>query len=70
MSSNRRSPPFKRRLEAAIDAAKAAGATRVKLNPDGSCEIDFRPDAEMGEINDFDRPPNPLGTTKRRNSSI
>ena len=69
MSSSRRAPPFKRRFEAAIATARAAGATRVKVNPDGSCEVDFRPDAETVEINDFDRPPNPPRTKRGKAST-
>jgi hypothetical protein len=62
--SRGKAPPFKQRLEAAIAATKAAGASRVKVNRDGSVELDLKPDAlDPGEVvNDFDRPPNP---TKR-----
>jgi hypothetical protein len=64
-----RAPPFKQRLVDVIDVALARGATRVKLHPDGSCEVDFtKPEAEATEPNDFDRPPNPP-STKRGNAS-
>jgi hypothetical protein len=60
----RKAPPFKRRLEEAIAAAKAAGASRVKVSPDGSVELDLKAEAldPGASVNDFDRPPNP---TKR-----
>jgi hypothetical protein len=53
-------------MTAAIEAAKAAGATRVKIAPDGSVEIDLA-QTDATPINDFDRPPNPL-PEKRGNS--
>lgn len=56
----RKSPPFKQRLDAAIAAAKAAGATRIKVNPDGSVELDLQPEAlgQTEDANDFDvKPP-------------
>jgi hypothetical protein len=56
----RRAPQFKQRMTAAIAAAKAAGASRVKIAPDGSVEIDFLAPCDQTAINDFDRPPNPL----------
>jgi hypothetical protein len=59
--SRRRTPPFKQRVEAALAAAKAAGAERIKIvTPDGAAyEIDFV--ATPGtKANDFDRPPNPI----------
>jgi hypothetical protein len=62
-----KAPPFKRRLDTAIAAAKAAGATRVKVNPDGSVELDLKPDRDGSETNDFDRPPNPV--SRRGNDS-
>ena len=54
--------PFKESLRTAIAEARAAGATRVKVKrPDGSrYTIDLKPDADPAEVNDFDRPPNPL----------
>jgi len=59
--SRGKAPPFKQRLEVAIAAGKAASATRVKVNPDGSVEVDFRPDGGdlpvpngEAEANDFD----------------
>jgi hypothetical protein len=54
-----RNPPFKQRVEAALAAAKAAGAERIKIvTPDGAAyEIDFHV-ASAAETNDFDRPPN------------
>jgi len=63
-----RSAPFKQRLETAIAAAKAAGASRVKITtPDGgSCEIDLQP-GEASEINDFDRPPHPVRSRRKGN---
>jgi hypothetical protein len=64
--SRGRAPPFKQRMTAAIEAAKAAGATRVKIAPDGSVEIDLA-QTDATPINDFDRPPNPL-PEKRGNS--
>jgi len=64
--SRGKNPPFKARLEAAITAAKAAGATRVRVNPDGSVELDLKPEADEPEPNDFDRPPNAV-SPKRGN---
>ena len=58
-----KAPPFKQRLATAIDAAKEARASRVKVNPDGSVELEFG-SAEHPEINDFDRPPNPVPPRK------
>ncbi len=56
-----KAPPFKQRLEVSTAVAKAAGATRLKVNPDGSVELDFRPDDAKSsppdgeaEANDFD----------------
>jgi hypothetical protein len=62
--SRRRAPLFKQRVEAALTAAKAAGAERIRIvTPDGAAyEIDFHV-ASAPETNDFDRPPNP--TLKR-----
>ena len=59
--SRRRTPPFKQRVEAALAAAKAAGAERIKIvTPDGArYEIDFVV-TPTTEANDFDRPPNPI----------
>ena len=54
-----KAPPFKQRLETAIAAAKAAGATHIKVNQDGSVELDFA-EPQAPEVNDFDRPANPL----------
>jgi len=42
--SRGKAPPFRQRLEAAVAVGKAASATRVKVNSDGSVEVDFRPD--------------------------
>jgi hypothetical protein len=64
--SRGRAPPFKQRLAAALEAAKAAGAIRVKINADGSCEFDLT-EPEAPASNDFDRPPAPL-PEKRGNS--
>jgi hypothetical protein len=61
-----KAPPFKQRFEAAIAVAKAAGATRVKVNPDGSVEVDFKAEPER-EVNGFDQGPNPL-PAKRGNA--
>jgi hypothetical protein len=60
----RKSPPFNKRLDMAIAAAKAAGATRVKVNPDGSVEMDLiKPEGEPAGVNDFDTKP-PKGPKK------
>jgi hypothetical protein len=60
--SRGKAPPFKQRLQAALEAAKAAGSARLKIKtPDGaSYEFDLNPDAKPPEVNDFDRPPNPI----------
>ena len=60
--SRAKAPPLEQSLRTAIAAAKAAGATRLKLErPDGSrYTIDLKPEADPAEVNDFDRPPNPL----------
>jgi hypothetical protein len=54
-----KAPPFKQRLETAIAAGKASGATHIRVNQDGSVELDFT-EPQAPEVNDFDRPPNPL----------
>lgn len=58
----RKSPPFKRRVQDALEAAQAAGAARVQIKTcDGaSFEFDLRPEilGETDEHNDFDiKPP-------------
>lgn len=58
-----KAPPFKQRLKTAIDVGKEAGASRIKVSADGTVELDFR-SAALPEINDFDRPPNPVPTRK------
>ena len=60
-----KAPLFKRRLDAAIAAAKAAGTTRVKVSPDGSVELDLKPEDAGVVINDFDRPPNSFSGKRR-----
>ena len=57
-----KAPPLKQSLRTAIAEARAAGATRLKVErPDGSSyTIDLKPQGDPAEINDFDRPPNPL----------
>jgi hypothetical protein len=59
--SRGRAPPFNQRLEKAVAVCKAASATRVRVYPDGSVEVDFRPDDTKAsspdseaEANDFD----------------
>jgi hypothetical protein len=60
--SRGKAPPFKQRLEAAIAAAKAAGAEYLEMQtPDGSSfKIRLKPESEGPEGNDFDRPLNPI----------
>jgi hypothetical protein len=53
-----KAPPFKQRLEVAVAAGKAASATRVKVNPDGSVELDFRPDDAKSPLANGDAEPN------------
>ena len=57
-----KAPPLKQSLRTAIAEARAAGATRLKVErPDGSSyTIDLKTQADPAEVNDFDRPPNPL----------
>jgi hypothetical protein len=69
MSRGRKSPPFRRRSAAAVAVGKAAGAFRVKVNPDGSCVFEFKPDTETGDVNDFDCPPNPVSSKIKRGST-
>jgi hypothetical protein len=61
-----RGPPFKQRLEAALDAARAAGAAHVKVTTSDGATFDFSlklPPAD--ELNDFDAiPPKPLPPRK------
>jgi len=60
--SRAKAPPLEQTLRTAIAVARAAGATRLKIErPDGSSyTIDLKPEADTAEVNDFDRPPNPL----------
>jgi hypothetical protein len=56
--SRGRAPPFKQRIAAALEAAKAAGADRVTVKtPDGaSYEFALSPEVEGAEpVNDIDR---------------
>lgn len=53
-----KAPPFKQRLEVATATAKAAGATRLKVNPDGSVELDFRPNDAKSSPPDGEADPN------------
>ena len=59
--SRAKAPPLEQSLRTAIAVARAAGATRLKVErPDGSSyTIDLKPEANWAEVNDFDRP-NPL----------
>jgi hypothetical protein len=60
--SRAKAPPLEQSLRTAIAVARAAGATRLKVKrPDGSSyTIDLKPEGDPAEVNDFDRPPNPL----------
>ena len=60
--SRAKAPPLEQTLGTATAVARAAGATRVKVRrPDGSrYTIDLKTQADPAEVNDFDRPPNPL----------
>lgn len=60
--SRAKAPPLEQSLRTAIAVARAAGATRLKVKrPDGSSyTIDLKPEADPADLNDFDRPPNPL----------
>jgi hypothetical protein len=60
--SRAKAPPLEQSLRTAIAVARAAGATRLKVKrPDGSSyTIDLKPEADPADVNDFDRPPNPL----------
>ena len=60
--SRAKAPPLEQTLRTATAVARAAGATRLKVErPDGSSyTIDLKPQGDPAEINDFDRPPNPL----------
>jgi hypothetical protein len=57
----KKAPPFKQRLQAAVEVARAAGAARVQVKTcDGATiDIDLRPDAlgETTNANDFDTKP-------------
>jgi hypothetical protein len=66
--SRGKAPPFKQRVQAALEAARAAGFTRLKVKTaDGaSFEFDTTTEAEA-KLNDFDRPPNSI-PPKRRNT--
>jgi hypothetical protein len=61
--------PFKRRIEDALEAAKAAGYGHLKVKtPDGaSYEFELSPVGPTEPVNDFDRPPNPTAP-KRGNA--
>ncbi len=63
---SRKAPPFKQRVQAALETARAAGFGRLKITtPDGATfEFALNAEGETKEINDFDRPPNT--TTPRR----
>jgi hypothetical protein len=59
--SRGKAPPFKQRIQAALEAALAAGSPRLKVKtPDGaSYEFDLKPvEAEQADsFNDFDTKP-------------
>jgi hypothetical protein len=59
--SRAKAPPLEQSLRTAVAVARAAGATRLKVErPDGSSyTIDLKPEADPAEVNDFDRSPNP-----------
>ena len=69
--SRGKAPPFKQRVQAALEAARAAGSARLKIKTSdgGEFQFDLIPRAEAPEVNDFDRPPNstpPKRPTERR----
>jgi hypothetical protein len=63
-----RAPPFNRRVQAALDAARTAGVARVKVTDRDGASFDFdlksiAPD----DLNDFDAiPPKPLPPRKNQ----
>jgi hypothetical protein len=67
--SRGKAPPFKQRVQAALEAARAAGSARLKIKTSDGAEFQFDllPGAETPDANDFDRPPN-RNPPKRPNS--
>jgi hypothetical protein len=60
--SRGKAPAFKQRVQAALEAARAAGSARLKIKTADGAEYQFDliPAAESPEVNDFDRPPNSI----------
>jgi len=57
--SRGKAPPFRQRVQAALEAARAAGSARLKIKTPDGAEFEFDlGEATTRELNDFDRPPN------------